>query len=66
MGGPAVGRGVLVTEGPVERIRREVHRVMWTLGRGGGYLPAIDHSMPMLRVTDANGKRDVSPPAIYR
>lgn len=37
---------VLVTEGPVERIRNEVHRMMWTLGREGGYIPAIDHSMP--------------------
>lgn len=37
---------VLVTQGPVERIRREVHKQLWLLGRRGGYLPAIDHSMP--------------------
>ncbi|MFW5870358.1 MAG: uroporphyrinogen decarboxylase family protein [Candidatus Sumerlaeota bacterium] len=37
---------ITVSEGPVERIEREVWRHIWILGKQGGYFCCIDHSMP--------------------
>lgn len=37
--------GMLV-DGPPERIRREVRRLLWKLGRDGGYFCAPDQGMP--------------------
>ena len=36
----------LIMEGPVERIQQEVRRVLWELGRDGGYFCAPDQGMP--------------------
>jgi uroporphyrinogen decarboxylase len=36
----------VIVEGPVERIRAEVRRCLWLLGRDGGYFCAPDQGMP--------------------
>jgi uroporphyrinogen decarboxylase len=40
-----VSSGILM-EGPPERIEREVRRLLWLLGRQGGYVCAPDQDMP--------------------
>jgi hypothetical protein len=37
---------IIVTNGPVAAIEDHVRQTLWTLGRHGGYFPAVDHSMP--------------------
>ncbi len=37
---------IIVSDGPIEAIEAHVRESLWTLGREGGYFPAVDHSMP--------------------
>jgi uroporphyrinogen decarboxylase len=36
----------LIMNGPIEEIKKETHKAMWILGRGGGYFCGPDQGMP--------------------